>query len=95
MWKLCNLSPLSPCPSSVRLLSTTPRVSKFLSKWIVPPGDLYKKPSQDEIARKELPYNTPNLKQRIERDHDARFYELSKRGGYYSGKTGTVRRRLH
>merc|ERR1712018_374269 len=53
--------------------------------------DLDKRPSDAEIVAKNLPPNTPTLRERIKRDHIGKFYEMDKKAGYYLGETGTWR----
>ena len=60
-------------------------------KFIVNEEDLAKRPSDMEIIQKDLPHNTPTLRQRQERDHTHMFYQKSKHSGYTLGPTGTWR----
>ena len=53
--------------------------------------DMDKRPSDMEIAAKNLPSNTPTLRQRISRDSISRFFTEDKKAGYHLGPTGTWR----
>ncbi len=69
-----------------------PEERNWLQKLLIKDrSDLYKRPSDEEIRRKKLPPNTPNLMQRLKRSSTHMFYESDPKGGYYLGKTGTVR----
>ena len=78
-----------------RLLTTSAkcngmRIDKIKSVF-VKSEDMDKKPSDMEIAAKNLPSNTPTLRQRISRDTIHRFWTEDKKAGYHLGPTGTWR----
>ena len=63
---------------------------KDLKNKIVHKDDLKKRPSDLEIRKKNLPYNTPTLEQRIARDTLHKFHVSDRHAGYHLGPTGTI-----
>lgn len=79
---------------SQRPFSTSPVQCGFFKKLksrIILDEDLDKRPSELEIKEKNLPPNTPTLRQRIDRDTVHKFHNRDRHGGYYLGPTGTWR----
>ena len=81
------------CVSSSRLFSTSSIQCGFLKKLknqVVWEEDWKKRPSDLEVRKKNLPYNTPTLEQRIARDTLHKFHTPDRHAGYHLGPTGTV-----
>lgn len=69
------------CRRWLRTTSCVAKKSKFFDKFL-DPADRYKRPSDLEIKKKDLPPNQPTLGERVERDRYHLFHQRDEKHGY-------------
>jgi len=86
---ICQLT-LINTPLSYHLHTTCPHHKKrktlieSVKNKFLDPADKNKRPSDLEIKQKDLPQNTPTLKERVNRDVEHKFYQADEKSGYHN-----------